>query len=310
MSIADIGLRSPGVPEMSAADHAELDTLLVALDAEAWPEDFVAAREFYDAWGTPVAADIAVTEHHLGGVASYLATPPGADPTRIGLWLHGGGFVYGSQRSHGSMIAEVARAAGFAITHLQYRRAPENRYPAALEDAVAAYRGLLDEGWDPQAITLIGDSAGGGLAWPSCSTCATTSVPLPAAAACISPWVDLEGTGESFTANDEIDPLISSSVVDQVKEAYLGETPAQTPYVSPLYGAVDGLPPILIQVGEREMLLSDAERFTRKLREAGGSATLEVWPGMVHVWHLHHTRLAKAREGIDRLGAFLRSPAG
>ncbi|MEO6502715.1 MAG: alpha/beta hydrolase [Jatrophihabitantaceae bacterium] len=310
MSTVDITLRSPDVPEMSVADHAELDTLLGALEAETWPEDFAAAREFYDAWGTPVAADIAVTEHCLGGVASYLATPPGADPTRIGLWLHGGGYVFGSQRSHGSMIAEVARAAGFAITHLQYRRAPENRYPAAFEDALAAYRGLLDEGWDPQSITLVGDSAGGGLILAVMLYLREHDLPLPAAAACISPWVDLEGTGESFTANDEIDPLISSSVVSQVREAYLGQTPVRTPYASPLYGQLDGLPPILIQVGEREMLLSDAERLARKLREAGGSATLEVWPGMVHVWHLHHTRLAKAREGIDRLGAFLRSPGG
>ena len=193
---------------MSPADHAELQTLLVALEADDWPEEFAAAREFYDAWGTPVAADIAVTEHHPGGVPSYLATPPGADPTRIGLWLHGGGYVYGSQRSHGSMIAEVARVAGFAITHLQYRRAPENPYPAALEDAVAAYRGLLGEGWDPQAITLSGDSAGGGLVLALLLYLRDHGVPLPAAAACISPWVDLEGTGESFTANDEIDPLM------------------------------------------------------------------------------------------------------
>jgi monoterpene epsilon-lactone hydrolase len=310
MATVDLALRSPGVPEMSAADHAELETLLVALEADIWPEDFAAAREFYDAWGTPVAADIVVTDHHPGGVPSYLATPPGADPTRIGLWLHGGGFVYGSQRSHGSMIAEVARAAGFAITHLQYRRAPENRYPAALEDAVAAYRGLLAEGWDPQAISLIGDSAGGGLVLAVLLYLRDHEVPLPAAAACISPWADLDGTGESFVANDEIDPLISSSVVEQVREAYLGETSAQTPYASPLYGQVDGLPPILIQVGEREMLLSDSERLTHKIRETGGSATLEVWPGMVHVWHLHHTRLAKAREAIARLGAFLRSPRG
>lgn len=310
MSTVDIALRSPGVPEMSAADHAELETLLVALEADVWPEDFAAAREFYDAWGTPVAADITVTEHHPGGVPSYLATPPGADPARIGLWLHGGGYVYGSQRSHGSMIAEVARAAGFAITHPQYRRAPENRYPAALEDGVAAYRGLLAEGWDPQAISVIGDSAGGGLALAVLLYLRDHDVPLPAAAACISPWADLDGTGDSFLANDEIDPLISSSVVGQVREAYLGELSARTPYASPLYGRVDGLPPILLQVGEREMLLSDSERLTRKIREAGGSATLEVWPGMVHVWHLHHTRLAKAREGIDRLGAFLRSPHG
>jgi len=157
--------------------------------------------------------------------------------------------------------------------------------------------------------TLIGDSAGGGLVLAVLLFLRDHGIPLPAAAACISPWADLAGTGESFAANEDVDPLISRSVVGLVKDAYLGDTPVQTPYASPLYGEVAALPPILIQVGEREMLLSDAERFAGKLRAAGRPVTLEVWPGMVHVWRLHHTRLAKAREGIQRLGAFLRSPS-
>ncbi len=174
---------------------------------------------------------------------------------------------------------------------------------------VAGTSATIANGLPSSVSTLIGDSAGGGLVLAVLLFLRDHGIPLPAAAACISPWADLAGTGESFAANEDVDPLISRSVVGLVKDAYLGDTPVQTPYASPLYGEVAALPPILIQVGEREMLLSDAERFAGKLRAAGRPVTLEVWPGMVHVWRLHHTRLAKAREGIQRLGAFLRSPS-
>lgn len=293
-------------PAMDAADEAELEHLLAALDADTWPEDLVEGRVFYDAWGTPVAADIEVSEVEVGGVPAFLLTPPGADTSQIGIWLHGGGYVFGSQRSHGSMVAEGARAARIPMLHLQYRRAPENRYPAALDDAVAAYTALLEEGRPAGSIVVAGDSAGGGLVFATLLAVRDRGLPMPRAAACISPWVDLLGNGETFRTKQDVDPLISRSVVASVAAAYLDGVAAETPYVSPLYGDVHGFPPVLIQVGEREMLLSDAERFAAKLDAAGSSVALEVWPGMVHVWHLHHTRLAKAREALERFGAFLR----
>jgi epsilon-lactone hydrolase len=302
--------RPDDVPGMDAVDHVELNDLLELLRADEWPEDLLEGRAFYDTWGTPVAADLTVSEREVGGVPAYLLTPPEADPTRIGLWLHGGGYVFGSQQSHGGMVGEAARGAGCPILHLQYRRAPEHRYPAAVEDVVSAYSALLDEGRAPDTVVMAGDSAGGGLMLAALLAARDRGLPMPRAAACISPWVDLAGTGETFTTKERIDPLMTRSVVDDVAAAYLAGTAPETPYASPLYGEVHGFPPVLIQVGEREMLHSDAERFAAKLADAGSPVTLEVWPGMVHVWHLHHARLAKARQALARLGAFLRAPVG
>jgi acetyl esterase/lipase len=237
-------------------------------------------------------------------------TPPGARDDRIGLWLHGGGYVFGSQKSHGSMVAEAARSAGIPFLHPQYRRAPEHKYPGALDDAVEIYAALLAEGRPPQSVVVAGDSAGGGLMFAMLMAARDRGLPMPGAAAAVSPWVDMLGTGETFTSKEDIDPLISRSVVEDVAEAYLDGTPADDPYVSPLYGDVTGLPPTLIQVGEREMLHSDSERFAAALADAGTPVQLEVWPGMVHVWHLHHTRLAKARQALERLGLFLRTQGG
>ncbi|HEU5269374.1 MAG TPA: alpha/beta hydrolase fold domain-containing protein, partial [Jatrophihabitans sp.] len=179
---------------------------------------------------------------------------------------------------------------------------------AALEDAVSAYAALLTEGRAAESIVLAGDSAGGGLVFAMLLAARDRGLPMPQAVAVISPWVDLAGTGETLDSKEDVDPLIQKTVVAQVAESYLGDLPRDLPYASALYGDLHGFPPALIQVGEREMLLSDAERITAKLRRAGSPVTLEVWPGMVHVWHLHHARLAKAREALDRLGEFLRSP--
>jgi acetyl esterase/lipase len=291
---------------MTADDDEELARLLKALDAEAWPDDLIEGRTFYDAWGTPVAPDITVSEHETGGVPGYLHTPPDADVSRIGIWLHGGGYVFGSQRSHGAMVAEGARAAGFPILHPQYRRAPEHRFPAALEDALAVYAATLDEGRTPDQIVMIGDSAGGGLVLATLLAARDRGRPMPHAVACISPWTDLACTGETFRMLADDDPMVSTSVTLRVRDAYLAGGAPEMPYASPLYGDVRDFPATLIQVGERELLRSDAERFAAKLAAAGSPVTLEVWPGMVHVWHLHHTRLSKGRAALARLGEFLR----
>jgi len=295
-----------GVPVMSERDAAELEALLTVLAADDWPEDIDRAREFYDAWGTPIAGDILV-EQRPGG---YLLTPPDTEGARIGLFLHGGGYVYGSLRSHGATVAEIARAAHCPMFFVDYRRAPEHPYPAALDDAAAAYRDLLARGTAPSDVVFTGDSAGGGLVLTTLLKLRDLGLPLPAAAACVSPWTDLTGSGESYRTLADEDPMISQNIVALVTESYLAGTDPTNPYVSPLYGDLTGLPPMLIQVGSREVLLSDAERFVDALGRAGCTGALEVWPGMVHVWHLHHTRLAKAREGVARLGGWLRAQTG
>ncbi|WP_326700035.1 alpha/beta hydrolase [Streptomyces sp. NBC_01754] len=294
-----------GVPVMSRSDRVELEELLTALSADDWPADIDEARVFYDSWGTPIADDI-VVEVRDGG---YLLTPPDVEGSRTGLFLHGGGYVYGSLRSHGAMVSEIGRAARCRMFFVDYRRAPEHPYPAALDDAVAAHRSLLAEGVAPCDVVFAGDSAGGGLVLATLLRLRDEGLPLPAAAACVSPWTDLAGTGESHHALADEDPMLSEDVVALVTGSYLAGTAPTVPYASPLYGDLAGLPPVLVQVGSREVLLSDAERFVAGLRRAGSTGVLEVWPGMVHVWHLHHARLAKAREAVTRLGDWLRSQA-
>lgn len=291
---------------MSEHDAAELEELLAVLGADDWPEDIDQARAFYDTWGTPIADDVLV-EPRTGG---YLLTPPNTEGSRIGLFLHGGGYVYGSLRSHGATVAEIARAARCPMFFVDYRRAPEHPYPAALDDAVAAYRGLLAAGSTASDVVFTGDSAGGGLVLTTLLKLRDLGLPLPAAAACVSPWTDLTGSGESYRTLADDDPMISQNIVALVTESYLAGADPTTPYASPLYGDLAGLPPVLIQVGSREVLLSDAVRFVDALSRAGSAGELEVWPGMVHVWHLHHTRLAKAREGVARLGGWLRARSG
>lgn len=293
------------VPSMSASDRAELDKLLAALAAGEWPLDIDEARVFYDAWGAPIADDI-VVEQRDGG---HLLTPPNAEGSLTGLYLHGGGYVYGSLRSHGHMVSEIARAARCPMFFVDYRRAPEHPYPAALDDAVAAYRSLLADGVAAGDVVLAGDSAGGGLMLAMLLKLRDSGLPAPAAAACVSPWTDLTGSGESYHALEQEDPMLSKPVVDLVSASYLADAPRTHPYVSPLFGELAGLPPVLLQVGSREILRSDAERFAAGLRRAGGTGVLEVWPGMVHVWHLHHSRLGKAREAVSRLGGWLRAQA-
>ncbi|MGW9205752.1 alpha/beta hydrolase [Embleya sp. NPDC055664] len=295
-----------GVPTMSERDTSELEALLAALTERDWPEDIDEARVHYDTWGTPIAADVEVTVR-AGG---YLLTPPNAEGTRTGLYLHGGGYVYGSLRSHGGMVAELARATRCRMFFVDYRRAPEHPYPAALDDAVAAYRELLADGVAPSDVVFAGDSAGGGLTLTTLLKARDLGLPLPAAAACVSPWTDLTASGETYRTLAAEDPLVSADVVALVTRSYLAGAAPTTPYASPLYADPSGLPPILVQVGSREILLSDAERFVAALDRAGSTGVLEVWPGMVHVWHLHYARLAKAREAIDRLGDWLRSRSG
>ncbi|ARF73141.1 hypothetical protein B7C62_13340 [Kitasatospora albolonga] len=301
----DTGHAEFTVPVMSDGDREELGTLLTVLGADEWPADIDDARAFYDTWGAPIADDIQV-EQRDGG---HLLTPPNAEGALTGLYLHGGGYVYGSLRSHGHMVGELARAARCRMFFVDYRRAPEHPHPAALDDTVAAYRSVLADGLDASDVVLAGDSAGGGLVLATLLRLRDAGLPLPAAAACVSPWTDLTGSGESYRALEDEDPMLSKPVVDLVSTSYRAGTAPTDPYVSPLFGDLAGLPPVLLQVGSREILLSDAERFAEGLRRAGGTGVLEVWPGMVHVWHLHHARLAKAREAVSRLGGWLRARA-
>jgi len=233
--------------------------------------------------------------------------PPSARNEGAILYLHGGGYVIGSTRSHRHLAAAIAVAAGAPALLLDYRRAPECPFPGALDDAVAAYRWLLAAGLAPRRIVIAGDSAGGGLTIATLLALRDGDVPLPAGAVCISPWVDLTCSSGSYEAKAASDPIVQRVAVAAMAQAYLGDTDATTPLASPLYADFRGLPPLLIHVGSEEVLVDDATRLAERAKAAGVDTTLEVWDQMIHVWHWFLPMLDEAQTAIDRIGAFIRA---
>jgi epsilon-lactone hydrolase len=289
---------------------AELNAVLAYLEARPWPDGVNEARAHYDALGRPIAPDIGIERVSIDGVGAQMLTPADCDADRAILYLHGGGYVFGSLKSHAGMVAEVARAARCRVLQLDYRRAPEHPFPAAVEDATAAYQWLLRRGFAPERIAIAGDSAGGGLVLSMLVASRAQGIPLAGAAVCLSPWVDMEATGESYRTRERIDPLVQRKVVDEVTRLYLNGQDPRTPTASPIHADLTGFPPLLIQVGEREILFSDSEALAKKARALGVDVTFEEWPGMVHVWHLHYPMLASGREAIERIGLFLIEKTG
>lgn len=295
------------IPE--AVRRAELAAVLAYLDARPWPDAIAAARAHYDALGDPIASDIQIEAIALGPARGQLLIPPDCEPGRALLYLHGGGYVFGSLVSHGGLAGELARAARCVVLQLDYRRAPEHPFPAAVDDAVTAYRWLLER-FAADQLAVAGDSAGGGLVLCALVHARSQGLALPGAAVCLSPWVDLEATGESYQSRAHLDPLVQRKVVDEVIQHYLAGQDPRAPTASPIHADLTGFPPLLIQVGEREILYSDAAALAAKARALALDVTFEEWPDMVHVWHLHYPRLATAREAIARIGSFVRARTG
>ncbi len=233
--------------------------------------------------------------------------PPSAEAGRVVLYLHGGGYVIGSPRSHRHLAAAIAGAAGASALSLDYRRAPEDPFPAAVDDAVACYRWLLEQGIAPGRIVIAGDSAGGGLTVATLVALKDTRVPLPAGGVCISPWVDLTFSGASYEAKAAADPVVRRPGIDEMARAYLGKTDPRTPLASPVFADLRGLPPLLIHVGSDEVLLDDAVQLAERAKAAGVSATLEVWDRMIHVWHWFLPMLEEADTAIQGIGRFCRA---
>jgi epsilon-lactone hydrolase len=251
--------------------------------------------------------DTRVDPVSVDGIPAEWVCAPGADQDRVLLYLHGGGYVIGSIHTHKGLIARLSAAAGCRALALDYRLAPEHRYPAAVEDAVKAYRWLLAQGFAPQRIAIAGDSAGGGLTLATLVALRDAGDPLPAAAAPISPWTDLEGTGPSMKTHVDKDPMVEPGGLLGMARLYLGDADPRQPTASPLHADLTGLPPLLIQVGELETLLDDATRIAESARAKGVEVSLEIWPEMVHVWHLFAPMVPEGREAIARIGAFLAS---
>ena len=240
-----------------------------------------------------------------GGVKADRIATRASLPGRHILFLHGGGFIAGSPSLYRNLTWRIASAAHARVLSLDYRLAPEHPFPAALDDAVAAYRWLLAEGAVPERVAVMGDSAGGGLALSLLLRLRDEGVALPAAAVAVSPWTDLAMTGRSFTANAGVDPLLSAEQARRFVHHYLNGTDPRSPYASPLYGEPVGLPPTIIQVGSDEVLRDDAVRMAERMRAAGCRVELEIWPRMPHVWHLFAPVMPEAHRAIARIGEFV-----
>jgi len=292
-----------------AADSAEIASLIADLAAAGWPEGLAAERAAMEAEATPLSADITATPLVLAGRPAESLVGPGGGALGIGLYLHGGGYAYGSLRSHRGLIGEIARVTNLRMIQIDYRLAPEHPFPAALEDAIGAVKALYQEGVGPSELVLMGDSAGGGLALATLMGLRDGGFALPRAAVVISPWTDLTCSGETYQSRGAIDPMIDHALADKLARLYAGGADRSDSRLSPLFGALSGLPRILIQVGERETLQADAAVFARRASAAGTHVVFEEWPGMIHVWHQYYTRLAAAYRAIDRIAAFLAEPA-
>lgn len=240
-----------------------------------------------------------------GGVPAEWVVPPGAHANRVVLYLHGGAYCLGSLDAYRSFAASVANAAQARALLIDYRLAPEHRFPAALQDAQTAYAWLLDQGIAPEQVALAGDSAGGGLVLALMVSLRDAGEPLPAAGVCLSPWTDLAMSGRSWTANARQELVISPAILRQMGQAYLGDADPRTPLASPLYADLAGLPPLLVQVGGDEGLLSDGEEVALRAKAAGVNVELEVWPGMWHVWQLTSRFVPEGQKAIEQIGAFL-----
>lgn len=244
-----------------------------------------------------------------GGVPAEWITTPGVVAERVICYLHGGGYVMGSINTHREMVSRLSRAASARVLILDYRLAPENPFPAAVDDSTAAYRWLLSVGVDPARLVIAGESAGGGLTVATLVALRDAGESLPRAGICLSPWVDLECLGESMVTKAEIDPVLTRDSTLMLAKAYLGDTDPRTPLASPLYADLTGLPPLLIQVGTAEVLFDDATRLADRARAAGVDVILEPWDDMIHMWHSLAAILPEGEQAIDRIGEFIRQHA-
>jgi acetyl esterase/lipase len=225
--------------------------------------------------------------------------------TRYILYFHGGGYVAMSARTHRSITSRLATWGDASLFALDYRLAPEFPFPAALDDAMAAWRALIAMGARPSRMLVAGDSAGGGLALALLLALREANETLPAAAVLFSPWTDLAATGESIVANSATDPLISGSWVAPMARHYLADTPPTNPLVSPVYADLTGLPTLFIQVSDSEVLLDDSRRLVENASKAGVKATLRIWPGVPHGWQIFAAFLPEARDALREASDFI-----
>ncbi|MGE0885021.1 MAG: alpha/beta hydrolase [Blastocatellales bacterium] len=253
----------------------------------------------------PLPADVIVEPVSTNELKGEWVKTPGANGDAALLYLHGGAYVFCSPRSHRHLAAAIGEAAKVPVLSLDYRLAPENPFPAAVEDSVAAFRFLMEQGIAPNRIVIAGDSAGGGLTIATMLSLRDQDLPLPAAGACLSPWADLTMTAASYTTNEEA--LAARDRLIGYAQLYLNETDTRHPLASPIFADLNGLPPLLIQVGGAEPFYDDSINLEAAAKACGVEVELEVWEEMIHVWHYFHPMLSEGRQAIARIGEFVQS---
>jgi len=241
----------------------------------------------------------------IGDMCAEWVTPDKVEHYRAILYIHGGGYTMGSCNTHRSLASRIALASQAPALLVNYRLAPENPFPAALEDVKTAYRWLLDQRIKASRIIIAGDSSGGGLAISAAIALREEKEQLPTGIVCISPWADLTLSGETITTCSTSDPLISQKTSSYHASCYVGQHDPASPLISPVFADISNLPPLLIQVGEYEILRSDSVRLTENAHRFGVDATLEIWEGMWHDWHMLAGLMPESQRAIERIGIFI-----
>jgi epsilon-lactone hydrolase len=290
-------------------DRSEIQAIRDLLSSKPRPVGWAQRRARLDEVGAywHVADDVELNPVDLDGVPGEWSMVPGTDPSRVLVFFHGGGYCSGSIRSHRRMATEAGRAAGVRTLAVGYRLAPENPFPAARDDALTAWHWLGKQGIDAAHIAVGGDSAGANLSVALINQLRADSEELPACAWLVSPWTDLTMSGSTMTTKDAVDPLMHKGYLQELANAYVpAGMESNDPRISVLYADLHGLPPVLIQVGSEETLLDDASRFATAAGAADVPVTLEIWPHMIHAWHLWNAHLDAGRRALASAAAFIR----
>jgi len=289
----------------------QLDSLVTLLRSRATPPDYDVGQARARFEKTAVflggAPDAKCEKVDAGGVPAEWVSAPGCDTGRAILYLHGGGYAIGSLNTHRRLAYDISAASAAKVLLIDYRLAPEHPFPAAVDDAAAAWRWLLQQGFSASRLAIAGDSAGGGLTIATLVNLRDKKLLLPACAVALSPWVDLEGLGNSITTRAAQDPMVQKDGLMWMAKMYLAGQDPKTPLAAPLHADLKDLPPVLIQVGSAETLLDDAIRVAEKMHAAGVDARLAIWPNMLHVFPLFAPILSEGRDGCIEIGNFIRS---
>jgi epsilon-lactone hydrolase len=296
------------VPGDKAMGQSEIDVIRALLNSKPRPVGWTERRRRIDEVGSywPAADDVEFEAVDVDGMLGEWSIVRGGDASRVLLYFHGGGYCSGSILSHRRMVTEAGRAAGVRTLAVGYRLAPEHPFPAAFDDALTAWRFLRNHGAAAAHIAIGGDSAGGGLTVALMIRLRERDEELPGCAWLVSPWTDLTMSGATLVTKDAVDPIIHRNYLGELADAYVPAAMAKAdPRVSVLHAELKGLPPTLIQVGSAETLLDDSTRFAAAAGAAAVPVTLEVWPHMIHAWHLWNAHLEPGRRALASAGAFI-----